>query len=452
MIRTKNERSVGKRAMVVGLLAALVALGLMLAANDQAHAATTFTVNLTGDQPDFSGSDNRCDTDSSALNGAQCTLRAAIQQANATPGADTINFSVPGIGVKTIFPASALPDITEQVTIDGYSQPGSSANTLSKGTNAILNVQLDGRFASTGGGLEIEANNTVVRGLVINNSRGSGISVRSGTGNRIEGNFLGTDSSGTLDRGNFAFGAQIDGGSNNTVGGTSPAKRNLISGNGSFGVELSSNSSGDNVVQGNLIGTKKDGTSALGNSEAGVYVDTSDNTLGGTGLGEANVIAFNGREGVFVEFVGVDRATGNRISANPIFSNGELGINLRGGTENAAGATANDSGDKDTGANDLQNKPVVTSAKTVGGITTIQAKLNSTSSDPFVVEFFSSPSGNEGQKFLGNKAVSTNSNGNVTFSFVPSQAVAVGQRITATATNVVEANTSEFSAPRTMVQ
>ncbi|HEX2109328.1 MAG TPA: hypothetical protein VHF70_08645, partial [Rubrobacteraceae bacterium] len=61
-------------------------------------------------------------------------------------------------------------------------------------------------------------------------------------------------------------------------------------------------------------------------------------------------------------------------------------------------------------------------------------------------------SGNEGKKFIGNKAVSTNSNGNVTFSFVPSQAVPAGQRITATSTNSVEASTSEFSAPRTVVQ
>lgn len=121
MIRTKTERSAGKRAMVVGLLAALVAVGMMLAINEQAYAASTFTVNLTGDQPDFSGSDGRCDADASAFNGVQCTLRAAIQQANAAPGADTINFNVPGIGVKTISPASALPDVTEQVTIDGYS-------------------------------------------------------------------------------------------------------------------------------------------------------------------------------------------------------------------------------------------------------------------------------------------------------------------------------------------
>jgi hypothetical protein len=429
MIRAKTERSAGKRMMVLSLLVALMAVGLMLTAKP-AHADTTFTVTSTSD---FTGG----------------SLRAAISNANNTPGADTINFNISGSGVKTIRPLEALPDITEAVTINGYSQPGATLNTLAQGTNANLLIQLD---LANAGGLEIEASNSVVRGLVINNSPGSSVSIRSGTGNRIEGNFIGTDASGTLDRDNFGIGAQIDGGSNNTIGGTSPAKRNLISANGAMGIEISSNGTGDNVVQGNLIGTQKDGVSPLGNSGEGVYVDTSDNTIGGTGLGAANVIAFNNGDGVFVEFVGVAN-TGNRISGNSIFSNGGLGIDLRGGTEDATGATANDPKDPDQGANDLQNKPVITSAKTVGGTTTIQAKLNSTPSDPFVVEFFSNPSGeDEGKKFIGNKAVSTNSNGNVTFTFVPSQAVAVGQRITATATNVVDKNTSEFSAPRTVVR
>jgi titin len=129
-----------------------------------------------------------------------------------------------------------------------------------------------------------------------------------------------------------------------------------------------------------------------------------------------------------------------------------LGIDLVGGTENVTGATANDPKDPDAGPNDLQNRPVITSATTSGSTTTIKASLNSTSSDAFLIEFFSDPSGNEGKKFIGDRAVSTNTNGNVAFSFVPSQSVGAGRRITATATNVVEANTSEFSAPRTVAQ
>ena len=98
-----------------------------------------------------------------------------------------------------------------------------------------------------------------------------------------------------------------------------------------------------------------------------------------------------------------DETVRNRILSNSIFSNGRLGIDLVGGTENAAGVTANDSGDRDTGPNDLQNKPNITSAKTVRGKTTIQAKLNSTPNDIFFVQFFSNPSGNEGQKFIGRR-------------------------------------------------
>ena len=85
---------------------------------------------------------------------------------------------------------------------------------------------------------------------------------------------------------------------------------------------------------------------------------------------------------------------------------------------------------------------------TSGGETTIQAKLNSTPNDGFLIEFFSNPSGNEGQKLIDETTVSTNSNGNVTFSVTPSQAVPVGQTVTATALEVVGGNSSEFSAPR----
>jgi CSLREA domain-containing protein len=459
MIRTKIERPAGSRSLVLGLLLAmLLSTASLMLATKPAHATTTFTVNLQGDQPDASGSDGNCDTDGDASTGLQCTLRAAIQEANATSGADTINFAIPSLGVKTISPSSELPTITEAVTINGYSQrpcsaggpaPCSSPNTRAQSTNANLLIELD---LANAGGLEIEANNTVVRGLVINNSRGSSISIESGTGNRIEGNFLGTDASGTLDRGNFGFGAQIDGGGNNTIGGNSPDKRNLISGNGFEGIEISDNGTGGNKVQGNLIGTQKDGTSPLGNDDEGVYIDTPNNTIGGRGLGEANVIAFNGRQGVFVEFVGIAN-TGNRISGNSIFSNGGLGIDLRGGTENATGTTQNDPGDADTGANNLQNFPVITSAeKASGGKTTVKGKLDSTPSTKkkkkkFTIQFFSNPSGeDEGKTFLGQKKVTTNRQGKASFTFETSQPVRANN-VTATATDS-SGNTSEFSAPR----
>jgi trimeric autotransporter adhesin len=152
------------------------------------------------------------------------------------------------------------------------------------------------------------------------------------------------------------------------------------------------------------------------------------------------------------EYAGVglygDTATGNRILSNSIFTNGDLGIDL-----NDDGSTANDPGDADTGANDLQNKPVLSSAKKSStGTTTVKGNLNSTPGKTFNVQFFSNPEGtNEGKTFLGSASVTTNGTGNVSFSFSTKKTIRLGQNITATATNTSTGNTSEFSGPRKVV-
>ena len=130
-----------------------------------------------------------------------------------------------------------------------------------------------------------------------------------------------------------------------------------------------------------------------------------------------------------------------------------MDIDLFGGFEDVAGTTANEPGDVDTSANGLQNLPVITSARTVSGKTTINAKLASTLSRSFVIQFFSNPSGNEGQKFIGQKAVNTDASGNATFTFKPNKKVAAGRTITVTATRNafdLPSDTSEFSVPRTV--
>jgi hypothetical protein len=170
---------------------------------------------------------------------------------------------------------------------------------------------------------------------------------------------------------------------------------------------------------------------------------SSDNTIGGAAPGASNRIAFNVQDGVHV-----DSGTNNRILPNSIFSNGstanDLGIDLF-----PDGPTLNDAGDADPGPNNLQNFPEITSAKTGGGQTSIKGRLSSTPNKTFNVLVFSNPSGNEGKKFLGQKSVTTNGSGNASFTFVPAQAVSVGQTITATATRGL--NTSEFSAPKGVV-
>ena len=230
------------RALVV--LAMLASLLAVLAVRP-AHATTTFTVNLTSDEADASLTDGLCDV-SPSTSGSQCTLRAAIQQTNFTLGADTINFNVPAAlrdpntGVATIKPTTALPAIVDSVTIDGYTQPGAFPNTKTVGNDAVLKVELDGTNLPFASGLEIGASDSVIRGLVINRFA-SGIDIASDSvGNRIEGNFIGTDPTGTLDRGNSFDGVSIGAGpSENVVGGTTVASRNVISGNGDNGIFLS---------------------------------------------------------------------------------------------------------------------------------------------------------------------------------------------------------------------
>ena len=149
--------------------------------------------------------------------------------------------------------------------------------------------------------------------------------------------------------------------------------------------------------------------------------------------------------------IDVIAGTGNAFVGNTIYSNRLLGINL--GT---AGVTANDSGDGDTGANNLQNFPVLFVASSTGGTTRISGSLNSTASTPFRIEFFSSATGDasgygEGQTYLGATTVTTDAIGNASFSAVlTGVTVATGHAVTATATVDLGAgnygNTSEFAA------
>lgn len=485
---------------------AVFCVGLTLALGSlapPAHASDTFTVNSTSDAEDPSP-DGACDA---------CTLREAIQEANSNNNpaeVDRIDFGIPGTGVHVISPASGLPDVTEPVIIDGYSQPGASANTTTVGNDAVLEIVLDGAGVSDDGLWISGASGSVVRGLVVKRFGRSGIAVAGGSvGSRIEGNFIGTNRDGTLDRGNGAHGVLVSNAPNTVVGGSTPDTRNLISGNGDDGISILDNS-GDSRVKGNYVGTDASGTKDLGNVDAGVYVigssgttiggktaasrnlvsgndgsglrfggrqskvlgnrigttadgksalgnglhgvsifgGTSGNLLGDGTAGGSNTIAFNGLDGVDVD----DSCTGNRISHNSIFSNGGLGIDLRGSGEgyDTDFSNPNDPGDTDFAANNLQNNPVITSAKTVSDTTTIQATLDVIGSETYTVEFYSNPAGtDEGKKFIG-EYVSMGNDGLRSFTFSPDTAVPAGRTITATATRVSTNDTSELSAPQTV--
>jgi CSLREA domain-containing protein len=455
-VARKNIWGQRDQVVVVGIALVAALVMVVLLAPPAYAAPSTFTVNSTADTGDATP-DSTCDT---------CTLREAIQEANANNNpteTDLINFNISGTGVHTISPNSALPNISEPVIIDGYSQPGSSANTLAKDTNAVLQVELNGTNAGIATALTIGAKKSVVKGLVINRFERFGIAFVGGVasnGSKVEGNFIGTDPAGINDLGNTGNGVSLTANSNIVVGGTSPEKRNLISGNEVNGVVMFGfGEGGNNKVQGNLIGTDKNGSANLGNGENGVLIlATANNTVGGSSKAAANTIAFNGKigstngsDGVAI-FGDSTSSNGNRILSNSIFSNEGLGVDLVGADEDGLTnvSNPNDSGDTDTGPNGLQNKPSVGSAKTISGKTTIRGTLNSLSGETYTIQFFSNPSGNEGKKFIGTKSVSTDASGQASFTFSPANAVAVGQRVTATATRNSTGDTSEFSAPRTV--
>ena len=407
-------------------------LAVLLCLLAQPLAAVTFTVINTDD----SGAGS---------------LRQAILDANAAPGLDTIAFDIPGAGVHTISPATALPFITDPVVIDGYTQPGASPNTDPEGFNGTLLIELSGASSAPMNGLGISAGGSTVRGLVINGFKGlstdSGNAILLNTfgGNHIEGNFFGTDAGGTIAQGNEDD-AIIVGSDGNFIGGPTPAARNVISASGR--VSLFIVTSG-NVIQGNFIGTQKDGLSPLGNQSAIAFVGAGfadNNTIGGTAAGEANVIAFNDFWGVLAEF---SSHTGNVIRGNSIHDNGLLGIGLGGGPH------FNDALDADDGPNHLQNFPIVREVEHLGpqgnGSTRIAGKFNSLPSTTFDLDFYANPACSnfprefiEGAAWLGTSQVTTDGNGNATFDETLDVATEAGARISVTATDPDD-NTSEFS-------
>lgn len=174
--------------------------------------------------------------------------------------------------MATIKPTTPLPVITDQVTINGYTQARAHPNAKVVGNDAALKVELDGTSVPFANGLEISnSDGSVIRGLVINGFT-TGIAIHGDSvGNRIEGNFIGTDVTGTLDRGNRTNGVIIFGGaSENMVGGSTPDKRNVISGNGDIGIVLIDSDA--NLIKGDYVGTDRTGTKDLGNDDLGVFI------------------------------------------------------------------------------------------------------------------------------------------------------------------------------------
>lgn len=334
---------------------------LLLSATAQ---AATFVVNSDGDGADASPGNGVCSTGAAIvlpttppLVAIECTLRAAIEEANALAGADTVEFSgyLPTVaGVVEISPASSLPAILSPITIDGYSHPDYAV--ADPGATPIINL-LGGSTAPTTHGLVLlpGADGSVVRGLAIADFPGSAIVISAffsagPTGVVVQGNHLGIWR-GVFYRGNDQDGVWIASANDNFIGPVCGSfvgctgKRNVISSHDRHGVHLSGSSSG-NQIAGNYIGVDRFGSStfvpfggATPNAEWGVYVDfdADANWVGSVGselvtppfgtrrVASGNLISGNGAGGVFL---GSDA---NFVRANSI------GTNLAG-----TGALGND--------------------------------------------------------------------------------------------------------------
>jgi hypothetical protein len=474
------------------------------------------------------------------------SLRQAILDTNSHGGQNTIAFNIPGDGVHTIQPDSPLPFITNSVLIDGTTQNGYSGAPL---------IELDGSHAGPNAAglnfVQANADNSTVKGLAVNDFSVAGVLISGGTGIQVSGNYIGTDATGTIAKSN-GIGVDVHG-SSNSIGGTTPETRNIISGN-NIGVSVGSGAY--NQIQGNYIGTDVTGTVALGNNTGVSLISTFGNTMGGLVSGAGNLISGNQGDGLLISgagggnlvvgnLIGTD-ATGtvalgnlngiemhpgptsnggtiggvqpeaaNVISGNQqegilISGNGRLttgfrvignwigtdatgSINLGNGGDGVAlvnvwassvGGTAPNSGnvigynggdgiridnaiynaiqgnvifasanlgiELVNGGNHDQAFPDISYATTDDSSTTIAGTLNSSPSSDFTLEFFASytcnPSGyGEAEQLLGTSPVHTNSQGSIDFNVSFNSPVDPSQFITATATTSL-GDTSQFSA------
>ncbi len=410
------------------------------------------------------------------------SLRDAINSANGSAGFDNITFSVSGTIMLTV----PLPTISDTVAIDATTAPGYTSTPVVQidgaaagGTGIIVGTPVCSvrglaisQFA--GNGILISANNTIIEsnfvgtnlagttalgngstGIQVNASNCTiggtgaagnlssgngvhGIAPAGGTsGNILRGNLIGTDVTGNSTIPNFGSGIDINNSSNNTIGGTAAGQRNIICGNFVNGITMFSNAN-SNVVQGNRIGVGAGGA-ALGNANQSIRMHlANNNTIGGLSAGAANIIGNNGN-GVIVL-----QSTGDSIRGNSISGIGGLGIDL-----DDNGQTANDAGDGDSGGNNDQNYPVLTSALTSMSSTMVAFTLNSQAGTTFGIDFYRNTACDgsgfgEGEVYLGSTSAMTDGSGNV-MAFANLPAVPVGSVITATATDP-SGNTSEFSA------
>jgi hypothetical protein len=308
-----------------------------------------------------------------------------------------------------------------------------------------LNAGGGGALANTFAGMYViaGAQSNWVIGNVFSGQPSEGLRLAgAGTSwNVVQGNYIGTDATGTKAVPNGFAGADIiQGASSNVLGGTTSPARNVISGNANYGVVIEDPGSSGNLVEGNWIGTDATGTNALPNAFANVALwnGATGNTVGGAAAGAGNVIADS--------YLGVilydDGTTNDAIRDNSIFGNSYAGIVLNGMDSNHLGGPV-------PGPNDFQNSPVLAYATGHGTSTVIAGTLNSTSNRSFWIDIYRNPAAGpggygEGQFYVGTATAATDGSGNASFALTVGGNFS-GQYFAASASDQVSGDTSEFS-------
>lgn len=428
--------SSSNRGTVVVRLAALVSVLAVLAFPSLAHGVT-LTVTTTADG-------------SGPCSPTLCTLRSAIEASNSLFGQDVIAFNIPGSPPYTLsWGPSSLPAMTDPVKIDGTTQPGYAGTPV---------VRLD-RGPNLASGLYMYGGGLTVLGLDIRNP---GLVIY-GDGNTIgqpgNGNTVNVSAQG-------AYGVSISGGSSviqdnqissnsgyalwvhgsdNTIGGSAANAGNGLQ--GTYGLYLW----GDrNSFKSNSISR---GGAAIEEGRSNLIQGNSiDGDLGIAVSGDLNNVLANTITLLNGPGVRIKSGTGNRIRSN-IIPDG-IGILLGNGT-----SIPNDQSDADTGANNLQNYPVLRYAQSGASTTTVVGTLNSEPNKHYDLEFFTShfsdfttpcggaSTGSEqggAERVLGTYAVNTDANGDASFTATLPTTIPAGDWVTATATDP-GGNTSAFA-------
>ena len=316
---------------------------------------------------------------------------------------------------------------------------GTTLTGISSSSTNAHGIQIidSSSFNIIGGSNNMEAN------LFSGGNRGIMIKGVYTTGNQIKNNLIGSTIDGVTALGNQNAGILLSNGTySNTISG------NVIMANSSDEAGIWMDSTFNNSIVSNFIGTSANQSTVAGNGDAGTFSagimimnESANNIIGGTNSSDGNVISNN----VFGIMLQSNSGIGNTFKSNIYYNNSEMAIDIDGDYT----PTGLDALDVDSGPNGIQNYPIITSSYVTASQISIVGTFNSKANKTYTIEYYSNVTCNqsgfgEGKLLIGNQSITTNSSGNATINSSFSVIVPAGSFITCLATDDLN-STSEFS-------